>query len=254
MKTKNRVQKAAATALQMMSDAGFRLKNSVEVVVDENLPFMGYSTGRREKNLIVVSGMALNSGMVEGLLVHEMSHAYRTETNHPSHNHALLDDVLGSFMANHGIKADYQIEIVQRIVNHVQDLYADDIAFRVFEKSKNPLVSPDRMSNFFLDWIRTSRVRSADKVKERWMNASIMLNNCFAVSNLERHKMKDAGNKVAATNQKFLDTFDPEVSEEFAYFKNFMVNLKEDVTDSEFREQISEYAHRFLELTTKTTS
>jgi len=81
-----------------------------------------------------------------------------------------------------------------------------------------------------------------------------MLNNCFAVSNLERHKIKDAGNKVAAANRKLLDAFGLEVSEEFAYFKNFMVNLKEHITDSEFREQISEYAHRFLELTTKTTS
>jgi len=253
MKSQKRVQEAVTRALQMMGDAGFHLKNSVEVVVDENLPFMGYSTARREKNLIVIAGMALNSGMVEGLLVHEMSHAYRTETNHPSHNHTLLDDVLGVFIANHGIEKDYQVEIVQRIVNHVQDLYADDITFRVFEKSKDPLVSPDRMSDFFLDWIRTSPVRSADKVKKGWMNASIMLNNCFAVSNLERHRIRDVGNKVTVANQKFLRAFGHEVSEEFAYFKNFMVNLKEEVTDSEFREQISEYAHRFLELTAKMT-
>jgi hypothetical protein len=254
MKSEKRVQKASARALQMMSDAGFRLRNSVEVVVDENLPFMDYSTARREKNIIVISGMALNSGMAEGLLVHEMSHAYRTETNHPSHNSALLDDVLGSFMANHGVEEDYQIEIIQRIVNHVQDLYADDVTFRAFEKSKDPLVSPDKISDFFLDWIRTSPVQSADKVKDGWLNASIMLNNCFAVSNLERHKIKDVGNRVAAANQKFLNAFDSEVLEEFAYFNNFMVNLKEDVTDSEFRKQISEYVHCFLELTTTITS
>lgn len=44
---------------------------------------MGYSTKRKGGYVIVVSGMALKSGLVEGLLIHEMCHVYRTNMNHP---------------------------------------------------------------------------------------------------------------------------------------------------------------------------
>jgi len=249
IKSPKPIQEAFAQALKMMRNAGFGLSGSIQVVVDENLPFMGYTAGRWDKNLIVVSGMALRSGLVEGLLIHEMSHIYRTETKHPSHNHALLNDVLRAFISKHGIQEDYQLKILQGIVNHVQDLCADDIAFKVFEKNQDKLFPLNKMSDFFYSWIKTIPVYSADKVRERWMNAAIMLNNCFALSNMERHKIADVDDKVRETNQKFLDALDTKLSKEFTYFKSLMLSLRENVTGSEFQEQLNEYLRRFLELT-----
>ena len=124
------LKKAIRSALKIMKDAGFEISDSIQVVVDPKLPFMGYSTKRGGSDVIVISGRALASNMVEGLLVHEMSHIYRISTKHPSHNHELLNMVEKSVLEKAHLTKDYQIEIVSQAINHVQDLYADDVAFR----------------------------------------------------------------------------------------------------------------------------
>lgn len=250
MNNSETVDAAFAKAFQLMSDAGFKLNGSIEVVVDENLPFMGYTTERWKKNLIVVSGGALKSGLLEGLLIHEMCHIYRTETKHPSHNSEILNDALRDVILQHDLREEYQPRILQRLINHVQDLYADDIAFQVFQKNQDTLFSLDVMSDFFLSWIETSPVNSLDKVKDRWMNAGTMLNNCFALSNMRRHGIPDINDKAKKANKEFLDAVDAKLSAGFDYFKNFMLSLREDVTDSEFREQLRKFLRRFVELAT----
>src|SRR5713226_7745912 len=80
------VRKARQIAIDMMRKAGFDIGNKVKVVVDPQLPFMGYTMPQGGNFTIVVSGGAVGSGLLEGLLVHEMSHVYRIQTNHPTHN------------------------------------------------------------------------------------------------------------------------------------------------------------------------
>ena len=99
------VDKATHNALKMMKDAGFEVSDKLKVVVDPKLPFMGYSTKRGGSDVIVISGRALASNMVEGLLVHEMSHIYRISTKHPSHNHELLNMVEKSVLEKARTKA-----------------------------------------------------------------------------------------------------------------------------------------------------
>src|SRR2546425_985668 len=78
------IRKARQTAIEVMRKAGYDIGNKVKVVVDPNLPFMGYTMPQGGNFTIVVSGGAVGSGLLEGLLVHEMSHVYRIQTNHPS--------------------------------------------------------------------------------------------------------------------------------------------------------------------------
>jgi hypothetical protein len=111
-----------------MKEAGFEVSNKLKVVVDPKLPFMGYSAKRTGDDIIVISSMMLKSGMVEGLLVHEMSHIYRINTNHPSHNHESLNRVGRFIIDKSHLTRAYQIKIIQQAVNHIQDLYADDVA------------------------------------------------------------------------------------------------------------------------------
>jgi len=85
------VRKARQTAIEMMNKAGFDIGTKVKVVVDPKLPFMGYTMPQGDSFTIVVSGGAVGSGLLEGLLVHEMSHVYRIQTNHPSHNGQILE-------------------------------------------------------------------------------------------------------------------------------------------------------------------
>jgi len=86
------VKKAYVNASRMMKELGFGIKSLVEVAVDPQLPFMGYTMPQAMGYKIVVSGGSVGSGMLEGLLVHEMSHIYRMENNHPSHHHVMALD------------------------------------------------------------------------------------------------------------------------------------------------------------------
>src|SRR2546430_5431620 len=80
------VRKARQTAIEMMRKAGYDIGTKVKVVVDPNLPFMGYTMPQGGNFTIVVSGGAVGSGLLEGLVVHAMSHLYRVQGNHPSHH------------------------------------------------------------------------------------------------------------------------------------------------------------------------
>jgi hypothetical protein len=239
------IEKATYSALKMMKDAGFKVSNKLKVVVDPKLPFMGYSTKRNGGGVIVISGMALKSGMIEGLLVHEMSHIYRINTNHPSHNHELLDRI-GRFIINrnHLTKA-YQIKIIQQAVNNIQDLYADDVAFRVF--SRSGIFPPDQVFKFFLEWINDKpvRLRSARSV---WLNIGIMLDNCFALSNMIRHNVPDVNNQAENKALRFLSRTDERMRKEFTYFKDFTTNLKENITEKEFERNLTDYLAKIIDL------
>src|SRR5207244_8606447 len=86
------VRKARQTALEMMRKAAYDIGTKVKVVVDPQLPFMGYTMPQGGNFTIVVSGGAVGSGLLEGLVVHEMSHIYRIQTNHPSNNGQILEE------------------------------------------------------------------------------------------------------------------------------------------------------------------
>jgi hypothetical protein len=239
------VEKATRNALKMMKDAGFEISNRLKVVVDPKLPFMGYSTKRSGADLVVISGMALKSGMVEGLLIHEMSHIYRINTNHPSHDHELLDRAGRIIINKNNLTKDYQIKIIQQAVNHVQDLYADDVAFQVF--SQSGAFPPDRAFSFFLDWINDKPLGSKS-AKAVWLNIGIMLDNCFALSSMIRHNVPDVNNQAENKVQKFLTQTNERMKKEFPYFKDFMTNLKENITEKEFEKNLTDYLIRIVKL------
>jgi hypothetical protein len=199
---------------------------------------MGYSTQRREGHIIVVSGAALKSGPIEGLLVHEMCHIYRTEMGHLSHNNQLLNRVGMHVIHENELDKDYQIKIIQQAVNHIQDLYADDLAFQVF--TKGGAFTPEQAHSFFLEWINDAPLEEKSG-RDRWQNVSTMLNNCFAISNLARHKIPDIDNQAEDAVQRFLSKADGRMRSEFAYLRNFMTKLAEDVTREQFEKDLIEY-------------
>ena len=123
-------------ALTHMLNAGYPIKEEVLLDVDDKLPFMGYTTERDGKTLIVIAGWSLKSDMSMGLIIHELSHVYRTETKHPSHNFSLHNKVLLKVLNNKKVYP-YQQEIVHTIINNLQDLYADDISFAVYIKDSH---------------------------------------------------------------------------------------------------------------------
>ncbi len=245
---KELVKKAYLNASHMMKEFGFGLKSDVEVVIDLQLPFMGYTMPQGRGYRIVVSGGAVDSGMLEGLLVHEMSHIYRMENNHPSHEPEMIEEAIDKIGKQH-LSHDYQQKIVHDLLNDIQDLYADDVAMKVLKKS--PILESGQLSSFLQDWVKDEPVESGDPRRDSWVNASIMVHNARAIGQMARHGIRDTGGKAEDSNRRFLSRMPPKASDQFQYFQNLMINLKENMTRGQYRKLLADYLNRFLEVAEK---
>jgi hypothetical protein len=239
------VKKGYLNASRMMNESGFGLESDVKVAIDPQLPFMGYSMPLGKGYRIVVSGGSIGSGMLEGLIVHEMSHIYRMENNHVSHDAEVIEEAIEKFDKER-LSQDYQKKIVHDLLNDIQDLYADDISMKVLKK--NQILRSDEISSFLQDWVKDEPIESGDTRRDRWVNASIMVHNARALGQMTRHGIEDTGSKAADSNRRFLSQMPPAVASQFQYFQDLMVNLKENVTGDEYRKLLADYLNRFLEV------
>src|SRR5438445_8116846 len=73
-----KVKVAKDNALEMMKKAGYDIGDVVQVMVDPQLPFMGYTMPRgNDKYRIVVSGGSVVFGVLEGVMGRVMAHVDR---------------------------------------------------------------------------------------------------------------------------------------------------------------------------------
>ena len=242
------VKKAELNASQMMKKSGFGIKSDVEVAIDPQLPFMGYTMPQGRGYRIVVSGGAVGSGMLEGLLVHEMSHIYRMENNHPSHDAEIIEEAIDKIGKQH-LSQDYQQKIVHDLLNDIQDLYADDVSMKVIKKGQ--ILEPGQINSFLQDWVKDEPVESGNPEKDRWVNTSIMVHNARAIGQMTRHSIEDTGGKAADSNKRFLSRMPPTAASQFEYFQELMINLKENMTKDQYRKLLADYLNRFLEVAEK---
>lgn len=226
-------------ALMLMRRASFPLDEPIGVELDPDLPYMGYTTEKEGRPLIVVSGFALKDNMALNLLIHEMSHVYRTQTEHPSHDQNLLTAIT-SWVTHGKVVESYQDSIVHAIVNNLQDVYADDISFKIFEKSEH-------LNEFFMNWIQEPVI--AKNTEDRWYNAEKLVSAAFADANLKRHGIPDTGGKVAKAIDQFLAKCDANIVEKYPFFKEFLVRMPENVTEKEFEKMLILYLREFVKLT-----
>ncbi len=229
-------------ALELMSKAGYPVTLDVSVVLDEKLPFMGYTTDKSGKPVIVVSGLAVSSGGALNLVIHELSHVYRSQSGHPSHDYQLLTAITGWVMQGRIVHA-YQEKILHTIINHLQDLYADDISFAIFKEKKQ-----ENLNEFFMGWIHKPHAVTSTSEKA-WENGDSLLSTAFAQANLERHNVTDTGEKLEKAVKMFLAKSDKRIVAKYPFFKEFMVNLPEKVTEKEFEKLLIQYLGEFLKLT-----
>jgi len=236
---------AFAAASDRMREAGFDVGGRIEVVVDPRLEVGGYSIrGEGDRFRIVVSGGAVRSRMLEGLLLHEMSHIVRMRTNHPSHNARIINEAINR-VADGVATKDYQRKILHDLVNNVEDLYADSIAWRVMRRAG--LLTADESTKFIQGWVEDRPAESRDATRVRWENAWSLANNARAIAQLERHGVADTGGRAAALNDRLVSRMGPAARGHFEYFRNVLANLKEEITEDEYRELLIEYLGRFCE-------
>ena len=96
------------------------------------------------------------------------------EKGHPSHSAALHDLVIRSLPVPFSSR-DVFLGIARAAVNHVEDIYADDLAFEI--------IGSVRAGVFFSDWVR----RSAMVSRSRWGTVGNSVAVAFALGNMARH-------------------------------------------------------------------
>ncbi len=148
-----------------------RLPVTAEIV---RMAIMGASKSTSDRHTLFVSVRAVESGMLEGLIAHEIGHMLRTEAGHPSHS----TDVFRALPREVQIPRAAEGAFAQAF-NHIQDVYADDLAFLVFAAGGSDLAY-----RFFAAWVdgNTSSLGT-----NRWQNIGSAASNGFAIGNLLRH-------------------------------------------------------------------
>lgn len=141
---------------------------AIEIV---RMPIMGATKSASRQHTLFASLDAVRSDAFDGLLAHESGHMIRTETGHPSHDPAAYRRMSRAIRVPRA-----GLQVVGGAFNHVQDIYADDIAFRTGFDA--------RAHDFFRGWIEGNTGR---RVRERWVNVSRSVTNGFALGNLRRH-------------------------------------------------------------------
>src|SRR5260370_6832497 len=144
---------------------------------------MGYTMPQGGNFTIVVSGGGVRSGLLGGLLVHEMSHVYRIQTNHPSHNGQILEEAVDN-LGKKTVLRDYQQKIVHDLLNDIQDLYADDISFKVLRNT--PIMKSDQMTRFLQDWAKDEPAKSRAPVMHSRTHATTLTHNTRALVQMAR--------------------------------------------------------------------
>ena len=137
------------------------------------MPFFGATKSRNGRHELFLSLRALESGILAGLISHESGHMIRTEAAHPSHDPRVYE-VIGARVriprAGHPVLGE--------AFNHVQDVYADDLAFRIG--------IGDRAPQFFRDWVDRN---VAEPPGGDWTDVGRSMSNGFALGTLRRHEL-----------------------------------------------------------------
>ncbi len=168
------------------ADHGLRIAWPVTIEV-VRMPIMGATRSANGAHTLFASLDATRSDALDGLLAHEGGHMIRTETRHASHDPALYRRMGRSVrVPRAGLQA------LGEAFNHVQDIYADDLAFLTgFE---------GRAHRFFESWIEGNSRRAS---RERWPNVSRSVTNGFALGNLRRHGLLPEDDPLIARARGF---------------------------------------------------
>ena len=144
------------------------------VLVVEDLPIMGATEPAGDAFRLHMGLQSVLSGMLDGLMAHEVGHMVLIEQNHPSHSPEVHQRLLGGISVRAKERGEF-LTAARLALNHIEDIYSDDIAFQV--------IGNGRAGSFFSDWIRRSSVSRS----RRWDTVANEVTVAFGLGNMERH-------------------------------------------------------------------
>ena len=166
-------RRVAAAYAQM----GAPIRLPVSLVI-ETMPIMGATESTKDGHRLHVAAHAVAGGMLDGLMAHEAGHMVRIERQHPSHLPEVHRQIVDAIEVP-ATKRRAFASVAREAINHVEDIYADDLAVRVIGRDRD-------LAPFFSDWIRNS----ARPGPSRWATVGNGVTVAFALGNMERHGIK----------------------------------------------------------------
>jgi hypothetical protein len=234
--TDKSLQNTLDWALDRMKQKGYEVKSKVTLNVEPGLAIMGYARKEGEVHKIMIAEWALDSEMLGGLVMHELSHVYFTERGAFSHDSTILEEVLEELKERDGLRAK-ETEFLIDSFNHLQNVLVDDIVFAVMEGKER-----EQTKKFFAEWI-TDRP-SGDPVTD----AALLSRNAFAVASLKRRNLFEKDSEMFYRNQALLSALGPVSEEEFEWMEEFLEGAKVDWEREKFRGELENYFDRIISL------
>ena len=184
-----RVKAAFESVETRYAELGHTLQRpvSAEIVA---IPIMGASKSLKDRHTLYVSVRAVESGLLDGLVAHEVGHMLRTEAGHPSHSAEVFRLITKEVRIPRAAEAAFG-----QAFNHVQDIYADDLAFPVFAGADGR-----RAYEFFAGWVENNATMRG---KNRWQNLGLAASNGFAIGTLIRHDLITSDDKLWERGRAF---------------------------------------------------
>ena len=234
--TDKSLQNTLNWALGRMKQRGYEVRSKVTLNVEPGLAIMGYARKEGEVHRIMISEWALDSEMLGGLVLHELSHVYFTERGASSHNSTALEEVLEELKERDGLRAK-ETEFLIDAFNHLQNVLVDDVVFAVMEEKER-----EQTKKFFTEWV-TDRP-SGDPVTD----AALLSRNAFAVASLKRRNLFEEDSEMYYRNQALLSALGPVSEEEFKWMEGFLECAEADWNREKFREELENYFDRIVSL------
>jgi len=223
-------------AMDRMRQKGYVVKSKVTLNVEPDLAIMGYARKEGEVHKIMISEWALDSEMLGGLVLHELSHVYFSERGAASHDSAALEEVLEDLKDRDGLRVK-ETELLIDAFNHLQNVLVDDVVFAVMMDKEL-----DMARKFFAEWV--SDKPSGDPVTD----AALLSRNAFAIASLKRRNLFEKDSEMYYRNQALLSSLGPSVSKEFEWMESFLEGAKSEWGKEKFMEALEDYFDRILSL------
>ena len=234
--TDRQLQNTLQWALERMKEKGYAVRSKVTLNVEPNLAIMGYARKEGGTHKILISEWALDSEMLGGLVLHELSHVYFTEKGASSHNGDILEEVITGQREREGLRAK-ETEYIIDAFNHLQNVMVDDIVFAVMGDKEREMTR-----KFFGEWV------SDRPTGEPVTDAGLLCRNAFAVASLKRRSLFENGSEMYYRNESFVTALGLKAGDDFEWIEGFLERSNPELEEEKFREALESYFDRILSL------
>jgi len=208
---------------------------------------LGYSYPAGDEFAIVLHPGSVYGSEIGDLyqtIIHEMSHVYLTQKNHPSHIERTYEEVYDPMAKRFPEK--WQTKTIRVAMYYPGEMFAEDLTFKLLEGSKTT------WANVTLEYFRRRRATRKELAitskRRTWGNALLLVRNCYYEAEMERHQMPDSTGIVKKANEKLLSSMTPVASTAFNYFHQVFLGLSDDITAEDFKKTLEGYLSKFIAL------